>query len=102
MTEENENAFKHQFGKELLARIASSIGEVYEDFDRRRFLSLAPSLQSLEMKARVRFAREIPEVKFLVLFLMFQVLGLRQLDSHFFLFCPSSHQIKISKQQMDE
>src|SRR5678815_3823589 len=58
MAEENENAFKHQFGKELVARIASSIGEVYEDFDRRHFLNLAPSLKPLEMKARVRFLRD--------------------------------------------
>jgi 3-methyladenine DNA glycosylase AlkC len=58
MEEENENAFKHQFGKELVARIASSIGKVYENFDRRQFLSLASSLKPLEMKARVRFLRD--------------------------------------------
>ena len=58
MAEENENAFKHQFGKELVARIASSIGEVYRAFDHRQFLSLAPSLKPLEMKARVRFLRD--------------------------------------------
>lgn len=57
MAEENENALKHQFGKELLARIASSIGEVHEDFDRQQYLSLAPSLKPLAMKARVRFLR---------------------------------------------
>ncbi len=55
---ENEDAFKHKFGRDLLVRMADSIQQVYPSFEHHRFIQLFPKLKGLEMKARVRFLRD--------------------------------------------
>lgn len=54
----NENAFKHQFGRELLKTLASAIVPHHAAFDRTSFVKLAPQLEPLEMKPRVRLVRD--------------------------------------------
>jgi 3-methyladenine DNA glycosylase AlkC len=54
----NENALKHRFGRELLARIAAAIRPHHPAFDQGSFLQLAARLEPLEMKARVRLVRD--------------------------------------------
>lgn len=58
MTDENENAFKHRFGKELLKEMAKNISAVYPEFPSRKFLTLFKKLVVLEMKPRVHLIRD--------------------------------------------
>ena len=55
---ENENALKHLFGREMLRRTAGALQAAYPKFDRKRFESLLPRLEKLEMKPRVRLIRD--------------------------------------------
>ncbi|MDB6095106.1 MAG: alkylation repair enzyme [Verrucomicrobia bacterium] len=55
---ENENAFKHQFGRDLLRKIAAAIAPHHPAFDSRTFLQLTSQLEPLEMKDRVRLLRD--------------------------------------------
>lgn len=64
MSEENENAFKHIYGKDLLESMSSALVEVYPDFSKKQFLLLFKKLSKLEMKPRVRLIRD--ELKLLL------------------------------------
>lgn len=55
---ENPNAFKHWINKDLLKKMGDSLRGAYPDFDHRQFLTLAPKLESLELKPRVRLVRD--------------------------------------------
>lgn len=56
--DENPNAFKLWIGKDVLRRIAKEISTVYPKFDQKTFVSLAPKLDPLELKGRIRAVRE--------------------------------------------
>lgn len=59
MTDDNPNAFKHAFNPAAIERIADAVGRATTDFDRDGFLgSVLPTLESLEMKARVALIAE--------------------------------------------
>ncbi len=52
------DALKHLFGKELLKRMAEALSEVHPSFDRKKFQSILPELEKMEMKPRVQRIRE--------------------------------------------
>lgn len=58
MSQTNPAAFKHLFNQELLKRMAKALQKVYPPFDSQGFKALMPSLEALEMKARVRLIRD--------------------------------------------
>lgn len=51
--EKNSNAFKHQINSNLVDRIATSISQVYPEFDIKLFSQVKSTLPQLEMKSRV-------------------------------------------------
>lgn len=55
---DNPNALKHMFNQALLNRMATSLKEVYPEFDSRSFKKLMPHLRELEMKPRVLLLRD--------------------------------------------
>lgn len=55
---DTQSAFKLWINKGLLERMAESISTVYADFDRQKLIHLAPKLDSLELKDRVRRVRD--------------------------------------------
>lgn len=50
---ENKNAFKHWINHETVATIAHAIESEYPSFNSKEFSKIAPTLKSLELKARV-------------------------------------------------
>ncbi len=50
---ENKNAFKHWINQDTVEIIAQSIRQHHPSFDSKEFSKIAPSLKSLELKARV-------------------------------------------------
>ncbi|MGE3273897.1 MAG: DNA alkylation repair protein [Vicinamibacterales bacterium] len=55
--QDNPNAFKHQVGPALLARLGTAIHAVHPAFRARDLEHVAPALASLELKDRVRLVR---------------------------------------------
>jgi len=55
---DNPNAFKLWIDRALLGRMADAIHGVYPKFDRKKFIALAPELDPLELKPRVRLVRD--------------------------------------------
>jgi len=55
---DNPNAFKLWINRDSLTRLATEISSVEPDFDQRAFLSIAPQLDPLELKARVKLISE--------------------------------------------
>lgn len=53
MTQENPNAFKLWINRDVLKTIAKSLAKAYPEFDQKRFVAIAPRLESLELKGRV-------------------------------------------------
>lgn len=58
MADQNENALKHRYGRELLKKMAKSLSAVYPDFPSQKFISLSKKLSKLEMKQRVYLIRD--------------------------------------------
>lgn len=56
--EENQNAFKLRINKDVLTCIAKEISGVFPDFDQKKFVSIAPELDPLELKTRVLLVRD--------------------------------------------
>jgi 3-methyladenine DNA glycosylase AlkC len=56
--EENPNAFKLWINKDVLVSLGRQIAGVYPPFDQKTFVSLAPALEPLELKGRIRAVRE--------------------------------------------
>lgn len=57
-SEENPQAFKHWIGPALLKKLSKALTQAWPQFDQKRFMKLAPRLQSLELKPRVQLIRD--------------------------------------------
>ena len=55
---ENPNAFKLWINRNTLTQIAREISNVYPEFNRKKFVAVAPRLDSLELKPRVLLIRD--------------------------------------------
>lgn len=55
---ENPSAFKLWINKDVLMRMGRNLAAVHPAFDQKKFVALAPALDPLELKARVRLVRD--------------------------------------------
>lgn len=55
---ENPNAFKHWISADLLKKMAAAIYHAEPHFNKDEFIVIAPTLNTLELKARVRLIRD--------------------------------------------
>lgn len=55
---ENANAFKLWINRDALMKIARELARVDSNFDQKKFVGLAPRLDSLELKQRVQLVRD--------------------------------------------